>query len=357
MSSRELRSSLANFEAWLEKQEVRIQQIMNELARSSDLSSRSDLTDLKRLPLNRLVTLTDSEILSSKTVFAKCVTHEGKSLYDSKFDYHLPIGTIIREKDFEHSNRNCGKGIHLVLPCHVVRLAIMYHYLGQHDLKICFVTVPQVDPLDGTMNRIVKSNAFDKVQKVRVSFVQIQGFAMIDAFAMPQIPTLVIAELPDFKTVSSPLQMTESPDFKSFSIMRPKQTSVFLRETDSELRSRWDNLQTLYTRMCMTLNCTNLESKQYAHFFVELRKHLEVMLMIKTEEETLLSQKMQEMDDQIQRLLIDQKRKENLHVEIDLHVLPWAALLNHVHETQRSEATVLNLLLRRRRRRRREQSK
>ena len=225
----ELCSSLASFETWLQKQEALVQAKMDELGRSHNLSFQSDL---KGVPADTLLLLTDSALLSSQTVFAKCITQEGKSLHDSKFDYNQPIGTIVRASEFDNNGNKCGKGIHLVLPCHAIRLAIMYHYLGQHDLQICFVTVPQVDPLNSSINRIVKSNAFNQVSKLRVAFVKVEGFLMIEAFSMLHTPALEITESKLFR-------------FESLSIPKSKQTSLSLTEMDCEkdAKRRWETLQ------------------------------------------------------------------------------------------------------------------
>jgi|SRR5579872_519409 len=258
-STLELRTSLMEFEAWLCEQETRMSNIQKELTQNSDLKS---LPDLKCLPLDKLVVLTDPQRLSSKALFAKCITPEGKSIYDSNFDYNQPIGTIIREKEFDTSNKKCGKGIHLVLPCDAIRLAIMYHYLGHQDVKICFVTVPQLDPLDRTINKVVKSNAYDHVQKLRVAFVQVEGFAVVEGFAKPQIPCVeLVRHIPVME------------------IPKPKETLTSVQKMDiNQINKTWQNLQILYTRMCMTLNCKNLPSDYYAHLFVEMRKYLESKL-------------------------------------------------------------------------------
>jgi hypothetical protein len=328
----ELCSSLASFETWLQKQEAFVQAKMEELGRSQNLSFQSDL---KGVPADTLLLLTDSALLSSQTVFAKCITQEGKSLHDSKFDYNQPIGTIVRASEFDNNGNKCGKGIHLVLPCHAIRLAIMYHYLGQHDLQICFVTVPQVDPLNSSINRIVKSNAFNQVSKLRVAFVKVEGFLMIEAFSMLQTPALEITESKLFR-------------FESLSIPKSKQTSLSLTDMDCEkdVKRRWETLQTLYTRMVMTLNCPNLNSVHYAYFFVVLKNHLAGILEDQPVEKKMVT-KPKRLEEKYEMSSEPLKPDENSTETQNLLGLPWSTFLIRVQEKQLPEIDVLKLLLKR----------
>ena len=230
---------------------------------------------------------------------------------------------------FKNLDRGCGGGIHLLLPADAVRYALMLHYLGHKDLKLCFMTVPQCDPSDGAINRVVKSHAFGNVKKLRVEFARLEGVISVSACSQkPSVEqtnvSLLADKAPDFTKAHVPIpkalaqhvndHMDESKDeIKDVKTPAEKEDKQFTQTTEGdeqqrlqdarssepkkdgqEWRVKWNEYGTLYSRMLMTLFCenlhtnlkrqTSLEVVQYARCFLQVKSELEQLILFSVKE-------------------------------------------------------------------------